>query len=109
MNGPQAGNTLIVVTYDEYGGQWDHVPPPSDANDVAAHDQFGPGTRVPALLVARSFTHSGVDHTSMDTLSIMRHDRAPMGPRQPRPSRCAGQQPRQRDREGQALTSTVHK
>jgi acid phosphatase len=72
MNGPQAGNTLIVVTYDEYGGQWDHVPPPSNTNDVAAHDKWGPGTRIPALLLARSFTRSGVDHTYLDTLSIMR-------------------------------------
>jgi len=72
MDGPQAGNTLIVVTYDEFGGQWDHVPPPSNTNNVAAHDQWGPGTRIPALLLARSFTKSGVDHTYMDTLSIMR-------------------------------------
>jgi len=72
MNGPQAGNTLIVVTYDEFGGEWDHVPPPSDSNNVAAHDQFGPGTRIPALLVARSFIRSGVDHTYYDTLSILR-------------------------------------
>ncbi len=72
LDGPQAGNTLIVVTYDEFGGQWDHVPPPSASNDVAAHDQWGPGTRIPALLVARAFTRSGVDSTYMDTLSIMR-------------------------------------
>ena len=39
---------------------------------VAAHDEFGPGKSVPALLLARSFTRSGVDHTYMDTLSIMR-------------------------------------
>jgi acid phosphatase len=72
MNGPQAGNTLIVVTYDEYGGQWDHVRPPSNANPVAPHDEFGPGTRIPAILIARSFVRSGVDHTYYDTLSIMR-------------------------------------
>jgi len=72
MHGPQAGNTLIVVTYDEFGGEWDHVPPPSDTNNVAAHDQFGPGTRIPAILIARSFVRSGVDHTYLDTLSIMR-------------------------------------
>jgi len=72
LSGPQGGNTLVVVTYDEFGGQWDHVPPPSATNDVAAHDQWGPGTRIPALLLARSFTRSGVDHTYMDTLSIMR-------------------------------------
>jgi phospholipase C len=72
MHGPQAGNTLIVVTYDEFGGEWDHVPPPGQGNNLAAHDQWGPGTRIPALLLARSFTRSGVDHTYMDTLSIMR-------------------------------------
>ena len=72
MSGPQAGNTLILVTYDEFGGQWDHVSPPGQGNNAAAHDQFGPGTRIPALLISRSLTKSGVDHTSYDTLSIMR-------------------------------------
>jgi phospholipase C len=68
--GPQAGNTLVVVTYDEFGGQWDHVPPPG-MGTAGAHDQFGPGTRVPALLVGRSLTRSAVDHTVYDTASIM--------------------------------------
>jgi len=71
MNGPEAGNTLIVVTYDEFGGQWDHVPPPS-GTDPAAHDEWGPGTRIPAILIARSFSRSGVDHTYLDTTSILR-------------------------------------
>jgi acid phosphatase len=71
-NGPEAGNTLIVVTYDEFGGQWDHVPPPGMGGTVGAHDEFGPGTRIPAILIARSLTKSGVDHTVYDTLSIMR-------------------------------------
>jgi phospholipase C len=68
--GPEAGNTLIVVTYDEFGGQWDHVSPPG-LGTSGAHDLFGPGTRIPALLLARSFTSSGVDHTVYDTTSIM--------------------------------------
>jgi len=68
--GPQAGNTLIVVTYDEFGGQWDHVSPPG-LGTTGAHDLFGPSTRVPALLIGRSFTSSGVDHTVYDTTSIM--------------------------------------
>jgi len=68
--GPQAGNTLIVVTYDEFGGQWDHVSPPGMGTD-GAHDLFGPGTRIPALLIARNFTASGVDDTVYDTTSIM--------------------------------------
>jgi acid phosphatase len=72
LSGPQADNTLIVVTYDEFGGEWDHVTPPSASNPVAAHDWWGPGTRIPALLIASRFTRSGVDHTYYDTLSILR-------------------------------------
>ncbi len=68
--GPQAGNTLIVVTYDEFGGSWDHVSPPG-LGTSGAHDQFGPSTRIPAILIARNFTSSGVDHTVYDTTSIM--------------------------------------
>jgi phospholipase C len=62
--GGQAGNTLVVVTYDEFGGQWDHVSPPTD-------DAWGPGTRIPALVIGRSLTRSGVDHTQYDTTSIL--------------------------------------
>jgi acid phosphatase len=70
-SGPEAGNTLILVTYDEFGGQWDHVSPPG-MGTPGAHDAFGPGTRIPAILIARSLTKSGVDHTVYDTLSILR-------------------------------------
>ena len=69
-DGPQAGNTLIVVTYDEFGGQWDHVPPPGMGTSGPS-DEFGPGTRIPALLLSRSFTTSTVDHTVYDTTSIL--------------------------------------
>jgi acid phosphatase len=74
MNGPQAGNTLILVTYDEFGGQWDHVSPPGLGTPAAPGqaDQFGPGTRLPAMLIGRSLTTSTVDHTVYDTTSIMR-------------------------------------
>jgi acid phosphatase len=70
-SGPEAGNTLILVTYDEFGGQWDHVSPPG-MGTPGVHDEFGPGTRIPAILIARSLTKSGVDHTVYDTLSILR-------------------------------------
>jgi phospholipase C len=59
-----------VVTYDEFGGQWDHVPPPGQGT-TGVHDQFGPGTRIPALIVSRSLPHSGVDHSVYDTTSIL--------------------------------------
>ncbi len=70
--GPQAKDTLVVVTYDEFGGQWDHVPPPGQGTATTGpHDQYGPGTRIPALLVSKAFERSGVDHTVYDTTSIL--------------------------------------
>jgi phospholipase C len=72
MSGPQARQTLIVVTYDEFGGSWDHVPPPGKGSATpGAYDKFGPGTRIPALLVSKRMTSSGVDHTVYDTTSII--------------------------------------
>ena len=62
----------MVVTYDEFGGQWDHVAPPGQGSTTrGAHDAWGPGTRIPALLVSASMRCSGVDHTVYDTTSIM--------------------------------------
>jgi phospholipase C len=64
LKGPDGEDTLVVVTYDEFGGQWDHVAPPKV-------DAWGPGTRIPALVIGRSLAHSGVDHTVYDTTSIL--------------------------------------
>jgi acid phosphatase len=74
QNGPQAARTLILVTYDEFGGQWDHVVPPGQGRHATAgpSDDYGPGTRIPAMLISRSLRHSGVDHTPYDTTSILR-------------------------------------
>jgi phospholipase C len=70
--GPQARDTLVLVTYDEFGGSWDHVPPPGTGGPTrGVHDQFGPGTRVPTLVLSRSLPRSGVDHTVYDTTSIL--------------------------------------
>ena len=63
-HGPQADKTLVVVTYDEFGGSYDHVAPPRT-------DAWGPGTRVPALVLSAGMKHSGVSHTSYDTTSIL--------------------------------------
>ena len=45
-------DTMVVVTYDEFGGQWDHVPPPGQGGAAGPHDQWGPGTRIPALILS---------------------------------------------------------
>jgi acid phosphatase len=66
-------DTLVIVNYDEFGGQWDHVPPPGQAGGPAGpHDEFGPGTRIPALIIAPGLKGDFVvDHTSHDTTSIL--------------------------------------
>lgn len=62
---PQWPNMVIVITFDENGGWWDHVAPPKG-------DRWGPGTRVPALVVSPLARKGHVDHTIYDTGSIAR-------------------------------------
>jgi phospholipase C len=67
-----AKDTMVVVAYDEFGGQWDHVPPPGQAGKAGPNDQFGPGTRIPALVIAPNLTRTfSVDHAQHDTTSIL--------------------------------------
>jgi acid phosphatase len=68
-----AKDTMVIVTYDEFGGQWDHVPPPGQAGGpTGPHDQFGPGTRIPALVLAPGLPGSyAVDSTEHDTTAIL--------------------------------------
>jgi acid phosphatase len=67
-----ARNTMVVVTYDEFGGQWDHVSPPGTGGTPGPHDAQGPGTRIPALVLTRGLQAPFVvDGASHDTTSIM--------------------------------------
>jgi acid phosphatase len=66
---PQWKDMLIVLTYDENGGYWDHVPPPSGPG---WSDRLGPGTRIPALIVGPTVKRGFVDHTVYDTASILK-------------------------------------
>ncbi|WDS35102.1 acid phosphatase [Pseudoxanthomonas sp.] len=65
QNSPQWKRMLIVITVDENGGWWDHVSPPKG-------DRWGPGTRIPALIVSPFAKRGHVDHTIYDTGSIAR-------------------------------------
>jgi phospholipase C len=62
--------TLMVVTYDEHGGFFDHVPPPELETVIEGVSLKTLGPRVPALLVS-PFVGAGqvfsepLDHTSM--------------------------------------------
>jgi acid phosphatase len=62
---PQWKHMLIIVTYDENGGFWDHVAPPKG-------DRWGPGTRIPAIIISPFAKKGYVDHTAYDTTSILR-------------------------------------
>ncbi|MFC5473904.1 acid phosphatase [Paraherbaspirillum soli] len=62
---PQWGHMLIVVTYDENGGFWDHAAPPKA-------DKWGPGSRVPAIIVSPFAKKGYVDSSLYDTSSILR-------------------------------------
>jgi len=62
---PQWDHMLVIVTYDENGGFWDHVAPPKG-------DRWGPGSRIPAIIVSPFAKKGFVDHTPYDTTSILR-------------------------------------
>jgi len=64
VESPLFNDTVVIVTYDENGGFWDHVPPP-------AVDRWGPGARVPAIVFS-PFAKGGVDSTPYDTTAILR-------------------------------------
>jgi acid phosphatase len=67
-----AKDTMVIVTYDEFGGQWDHVPPPGQGGTAGPHDLWGPGTRIPTLVVSPFLRGNFVvDHTQYDTTSIL--------------------------------------
>lgn len=63
--------TVLIVTYDEHGGCFDHMPPLSvkyrNPNGVA-FDTTGP--RVPAIVVG-PFAPAGVSHVNLDNTSIL--------------------------------------
>lgn len=79
-NSPQWNQTLLIITYDEHGGCYDHVPPPTNAvppdNSAGEYGfdfkRFGP--RVPTLLISplipagtvfRASGSTPLDHTSV--------------------------------------------
>jgi phospholipase C len=80
IRGSAYGNdTVIIITYDENGGRWDHVAPP-------VVDRWGPGTRVPTIIVSRFARKGYIDHAQYDTTSILklieqRYQLAPLGTR----------------------------
>ncbi len=58
-------STAFIVLYDDWGGWYDHVPPPRV-------DEFGYGFRVPAFMVSAYARQGYIDSTELDSTSILR-------------------------------------
>jgi phospholipase C len=64
LNGPNGKDALVILTYDEFGGFFDHVNPPKI-------DRFGPGSRIPAIIIGPFAKKKFVDHTQYETVSLL--------------------------------------
>lgn len=65
MQGPDWSSTVIFVTYDDFGGFYDHVPPPQI-------DQDGLGPRVPLLIISPFAKRGYVSHTVYEHSSMLK-------------------------------------
>ena len=76
---PQWRSTAVVLTWDDFGGFYDHVPPPHV-------DIYGLGPRVPAIVISPWARRGYVDHTTLEFSSVLRlievlHGLPVLGPR----------------------------
>ncbi|MFL6012471.1 MAG: alkaline phosphatase family protein [Gaiellaceae bacterium] len=72
VRSPAWPKTLLLITYDEHGGFYDHVAPPAaqdDSKDNAFH-RLGP--RVPAIVVSPLVAERQVATTVLDHTSIIK-------------------------------------
>ncbi|MEA2297565.1 MAG: phospholipase [Solirubrobacteraceae bacterium] len=80
VNSPNWNDTLLVITYDEHGGFYDHVAPPP-VNDGSGYATYG--LRVPALVVGprvkRFVCHDFFDHTALIKTILLRFASDPAG------------------------------
>jgi phospholipase C len=65
MQGPDWNSTVAFLTYDDFGGFYDHVPPPQ-------LDIFGLGPRVPLLIISPYAKAGYISHTVYEHSSILK-------------------------------------
>jgi phospholipase C len=65
MNSPQWNTTAIFISWDDWGGFYDHVDPPKV-------DQYGLGIRVPGLVISPYARQGYVDHKTYSFESWLR-------------------------------------
>jgi phospholipase C len=80
-NSPHWSSSMLLVTYDEHGGFFDHVPPPAaiDPGDGVAdednnHNNFSfttQGLRVPAIVISPLVPAGTLDGTQYDHTSLL--------------------------------------
>ena len=69
MAGPAWERTMLVITYDEHGGFYDHVNPPTDAPPLrGSRRTLGP--RVPTFVVSPLVERGRAIHETLDHTSI---------------------------------------
>jgi phospholipase C len=65
MQSPAWSNTVIIVTWDDFGGFYDHVPPPQV-------DKYGYGPRVPTLVISPWAKPGFISHVHYDFTSPLK-------------------------------------
>ena len=65
MQSPYWSSTAILITWDDYGGFYDHVAPPQV-------DSYGEGFRVPTLVISPWAKHAYVDNTLYEFASFLK-------------------------------------
>lgn len=81
-NSPHWESSLVIVTWDEHGGFYDHVPPgkvaaPGDTKPGSRYNQYGfdfkqLGVRVPAVVISPWIPAATIDHRAYDHSTIPR-------------------------------------
>jgi phospholipase C len=64
MEGPDWASTAVFITWDDFGGFYDHVSPPPV-------DKFGLGPRVPLLIISPYVRKGMVSHTQYELSSFL--------------------------------------
>lgn len=65
MNSPDWNSTVVFLTWDDFGGFYDHVPPPITAN-------YSLGPRVPLIIISPYAKKSFISHTQYDFSSFLK-------------------------------------
>jgi phospholipase C len=65
MQSPEWASTAVVLTWDDFGGFYDHVAPPHV-------DMYGLGPRVPTIIMSPYSRPGFIDHDTMEFASVLR-------------------------------------